>query len=539
MAKLKAKVTKKRKTEQGYLSLVLHAHLPYVRHPEYDDFLEEDWLFEAITETYIPLLKVFEGLVNDGVNFRITMSLTPTLVSMLTDSLLQQRYIRHIDKLIKLADKEVARTRWEPEFHNLALMYFWEFTSAKRFFVEQCDCNLVREFKRFQDLGVLEIITSGATHGFLPLLDVNPKSAKAQVSIACEHYQKHFGRRPEGIWLPECGYKPGIESYLAECGIRYFFTDAHGVLHAEPRPKYGTFAPIMTPAGVACFPRDLASSKQVWSANEGYPGDSAYREFYRDVGFDLDYDYIKPFLHDDGNRINLGIKYHKITGEGQEKKVYNRADALEVAATHAGNFMFNREKQVEYLYDFLGKKPIIVSPYDAELFGHWWYEGPSWIDLLIRKISYDQNTIKLITPGEYLKKYKRVQKATPSFSSWGYKGYSEFWLSGTNDWVYRHLHKAASRMEELASTYPDAEGLTKRALNQAARELLLAQGSDWAFIMRTDTMVEYAVKRTKDHINRFIKLYKAIKNNNISLEWLESIERMDNIFPDIDYMVYR
>jgi len=523
------KKTCKKKTK-GYFSLLLHAHLPYVRHPEYKEFLEEDWLFEAITECYISLLDVFDGLVHDGIKFKITMSLTPTLVSMLSDSFLRERYIRHIDKLIKLADKEVARTRWDHQLHGLALFYYWKFVSTKKTFIDVYDGNIVAGFKKFQDLGVLEIITSGATHGFIPLLDVNPSAARAQIKIACEHYQKHFGRRPKGIWLPECGYKPGIEEYLAECKISYFFTDAHGVLHASKRPKYGVFAPILTPAGVACFGRDIESSKQVWSSQEGYPGDHAYREFYRDVGFDLDYDYIKPFLHEDGNRVNLGIKYYKITGKGDFKKPYNPTEALEKAATHAGNFMFNREKQVDYLHDFLGRKPIIVSPYDAELFGHWWYEGPQWINFLMRKMHHDQETIEMITPSEYLEKHKLIQVSTPSLSSWGHKGYCEFWLGGDNDWVYRHLHKSADRMQELANANPEAEGVLRRALNQAARELLLAQSSDWAFIMKTGTMVDYAVRRTKSHIARFTTLYNFIKNNEVSEEWLEDVENMDNIF---------
>jgi len=523
---------------KGYFALVLHAHLPYVRHPEYDEFLEEDWLFEAITETYIPLLQVFEKLIEDGVYFRITMSITPTLLSMLTDPFLQSRYLKHLDKLIKLADKEVARTRWDVEFHNLALMYYWKFVTTRRFFAERYDGNIVKGFKNIQELGFLEIITSGATHGFLPLIDVNPTAAKAQIIVACEHYKKHFGREPKGIWLPECGYKPGIEEYLSDCNIEYFFVDSHGILNASPRPKYGVFAPISTPSGVACFGRDQESGKQVWSSNEGYPGDNSYRDFYRDVGFDLDYDYIKPFLHGDEKRVNLGIKYYKITGK-THKRAYNPVEALEKAATHAGNFMFNREKQIEYLYDFLGRKPIIVSPYDAELFGHWWYEGPEWINFLMRKIHHDQKTIKTITPSEYLKKQKSVQIATPSMSTWGYKGYCEFWLGGDNDWVYRHLHKAADRMQELANLHPNAEGVVELALNQAARELLLAQSSDWAFIMRTGTMVEYAVKRTKTHIARFTKLYNSIKDNRIFPEWLSEVEKIDNIFPDIDYRIYK
>jgi 1,4-alpha-glucan branching enzyme len=282
----------------------------------------------------------------------------------------------------------------------------------------------------------------------------------------------------------------------------------------------------------------MESSKQVWSAHEGYPGEYEYREFYRDVGFDLDYDYIRPYLHSDGNRINLGIKYYKITGPTDIKEPYQPSLAREKAAVHAGHFMFNREKQVEYLHDFLGIKPIIVSPYDAELFGHWWYEGPEWIEFLLRKIHFDQETLRPITPSEYLEMHPKLQLLTPSMSSWGWKGYSEVWLEGSNDWIYSHIHIMADRMVELAGHFSDARGILRRALNQAARELLLAQSSDWAFIMKTGTMADYARKRTKDHIARFDRLYHDIGTSRINEQWLKEIESRDNIFPDIDYRVF-
>jgi len=194
---------------------------------------------------------------------------------------------------------------------------------------------------------------------------------------------------------------------------------------------------------------------------------------------------------------------------------------------------------VEHLYGFLQRKPMIISPYDAELYGHWWYEGVMWLEFLFRKIHFDQKAIRAITPSEYLAENPRNQVSTPSLSSWGWKGYSEMWLQGPNDWVYRHLHKASERMTELAKDFPRAEGLSKRALNQALRELLLAQSSDWAFIMATGTHVSYAVKRTKEHLLRFTPLYEDIKSYNIDENWLADIEYRDNIFPDIDYRAHQ
>jgi 1,4-alpha-glucan branching enzyme len=525
----------------GYLCLTLHAHLPFVRHPEYNDFLEEDWLYEAITETYIPLLQVFDGLERDGCDWRMTMSVTPTLAAMLSDPLLQYRYVRHIDNLIALSGKEIERTRWQPEFNHLAHMYHNRFLRCRDTFVKQYDNNLLHGFRRFFETGKLELITCGATHGFLPLMNYNKKAMHVQVELGCREFERHFGKRPQGIWLPECGYIPGVDDLLRDSGIRYFFTDTHGVLYAEPRPKYGVYAPIVCPhSGVAVVGRDTESSKQVWSAIEGYPGDYHYREFYRDIGFDLDFEYLKPHLHENGIRSHLGIKYYRITGRTENKEIYNPHAALEKAAEHAGNFMFNREKQVEWLTGSMGDRPpLIAAPYDAELFGHWWFEGPDWIDFLLRKMHWDQQTVKMITVPEYLDRFPKVQVAQPSMSSWGYKGYAEVWLEGSNDWIYRHLHEDADRMVELALHNPEpGSHLRWRALNQAARELLLAQSSDWAFIMKTGTMVEYAHNRTRVHVLNFNHLYDQIQQNELDESWLTEIERRHNIFPNIDYRLY-
>lgn len=528
----------------GSLCLVLHAHLPYVRHPEHESFLEEDWLFEAVGETYIPLLTVMDGLARDGVDFRLTFSLTPPLLSMFRDPLLQARTRRHIEGLVELSEREIHRLRGDAAFAPLAAMYRDHFRGCLAV-LERCGGDLSREFQRFLDGGYIDIITCGATHGFLPLMAHQPETVRAQIQVAANHYESVFGRRPEGIWLPECGYYPGHERFLAEAGIRFFFVEAHGVLFGSPRPRYGTFAPVLCPDHpVAVFGRDLESSKQVWSSEEGYPGDAVYREFYRDVGYDLDYDLVAPFLGGDGSRKNLGLKYYRITGPRAttdlgSKQPYDPAAARERAAEHAGNFLFNRRLQMEYVERALGRKPIIVAPYDAELFGHWWWEGPQFLDFLFRKVHFDDMGVAVTRPSDYLRENPVLQRVQPEFSSWGYKGYAEFWLNGANDWIYRHLHQAGERMIYLARRFEQPSDLERRALNQCARELLLAQASDWAFIMKTGTMVEYAVKRTSDHLGRFERLFMGLEHGGLDEPFLADCEARDNLFPEIDYRVYR
>lgn len=523
---------------KGFLALVLHAHIPFVRHPEYDTFLEENWFFEAITDTYIPLIDIFDKLIDDGVDFRITVSLSPTVMNMLKDELLVSKYLKHINKLIELSDLEVNRTRSDKSFNKLAVMYLEKFKRARHIFFEKYDKNIINAFRKFQDLGKLEVITCCATHGYLPLMDLYRSAVKAQIQVAVDTYKENFGRGPKGMWLPECGFHPGHDELLKEAGIQYFFVETHGILFGEPRPKYDIHSPYLCKSGIAVFGRDAESSKAVWSAKEGYPGDYNYRDYYRDIGFDLDYNYIKPYINGCGSRVNTGIKYYRITGPTNHKEAYDWEKALDTAASHAGNFMFNREKQVEHLSGKMDRAPIIVSPYDAELFGHWWFEGPEWINFLLRKIHYDQDTVKTITPGEYLELYDDYPVIAPSYSSWGYKGYSEVWLDGSNDWIYKHLHKMAELMTCDARDYRDASDLEKRALNQMARELLLAQSSDWAFIMKTGTFTSYAVNRTREHIARFLALHEQLRHKNIDLKMLEEAEQKYNVFRNVDYRVY-
>src|SRR5512136_204528 len=491
----------------GYFALVLHAHLPFVRHPEDPTVMEEQWLFEAITGTYLPLLQMFEGLQSDHVPYRCTVSLSSPLIAMLTDDLLKVRYADHLDDLILLADKELERTRPEPQYHRLAQMYHDRFQSLRHTW--RChEGNLVQAYRKLQDAGGLEVITSTATHAFFPLMDRNWAALRAQVHTAADLYEKHFGRRSPGMWLGECGYVPAVDELLREAGIRYFFIDTHGLLYADPPPVYGPYAPVYCRTGVAAFARDVESSVQVWSAKEGYPGDPHYRDFYRDIGYDLPMDYIRPYIHPEGHRIYTGIKYHAITHEKlHDKWVYDPEIARRRAGEHAAHFRQNRQRQVEHLAAHMDRPPLVVSPYDAELYGHWWFEGPQFLNDLFRQLHYDQDTVETITPGDYLRRHPTNQVATPSASSWGKGGYNEYWLNEKNAWVYRHLHAAAERMVELARRFPSAEGLVERALKLAARELMLMQSSDWAFIMRTGTTVSYATRRMNQHIVRFNRLY--------------------------------
>src|SRR5215468_6180897 len=317
----------------GHFALILHAHLPFVRHPEHEYFFEEEWLFEAITETYIPLLQMMQRLTADGVRFKLTMSITPTVSAMLQDQLLCERYVRHLGLLIDLASREQKRNYKHPQLCELAKFYTRLFSEAHCQFVDKWKCDLLSVFRELRQTGALEIIASAATHGLLPVLQQqSTRAARAQVLIGCDLYAEVFDGKPDGFWLPECGYAPGLESILQKANLRWFVIDAHGLLFGRPRPCRSIYAPCFTPAGPATFARDRNVSRQVWSADEGYPGDPAYRDFYRDIGFDLPMDYIGPYVHPEGHRMATGFKYHAITHDKlHDKWVYDPDVARERA----------------------------------------------------------------------------------------------------------------------------------------------------------------------------------------------------------------
>ena len=359
-------------------------------------------------------------------------------------------------------------------------------------------------------------------------------------AAAADLAEEHLGRRPAGMWLAECAYVPGCDELLREAAIRYFLVDGHAIQLGDPPPVHGVYAPVYCPSGVAAFARDPESSAQVWSAKEGYPGDPLYRDFYRDIGFDLPLDYVGPHVHPEGIRMYTGVKYHAITHDRlHDKWVYDPDAARGRVGLHAAHFRAARQRQVQALAAGMDRPPIVVSPYDAELYGHWWYEGPIFLGDLYRQLHHDQDAIEPITPGQYLERHPVNQVATPCASSWGLKGYGEMWCNETNAWTWRHIHKAGERMVELAHGYPDEQNpLRVRALKQAARELMLAQASDWTFIMATGTTVPYATRRFNEHIKRFTRLYDDLKDGRLDERYVADLEAGDNIFPRADYRVY-
>ncbi|MCB0221385.1 MAG: DUF1957 domain-containing protein, partial [Chrysiogenetes bacterium] len=515
----------------AYLALVLHAHLPFVRHPS-RTAMEEAWLFEAILGTYLPLLDILDHLEEEAVPGRITMSLTPPLASMLRDEVLMAKFDEHLRKMCELAVLEVDRTRTDPDFGPVAGFYRDRLERQRYLFEEAYGRDLVGHFARLQEQGRIEIITCTATHGFLPLLKDSPESVRAQIRVGVAEHTRLIGRAPRGMWLGECAYFEGLDEILAEEGIEYIFMETHSFEHASAPLRHGVQAPLYMPAGVAAFARDPRSSQEVWSAEQGYPGDPSYRDFYRDIGFDLDHVYVAPFLDPSGIRSMTGFKYHAITGKTDHKNPYDRAAALRTVARHAGDFVHKRWTQARALESHMDRKPLIVAMFDAELFGHWWFEGPEWIENVLRKLP--MAGVLPVGASQYLDACPENQLAQPSSSSWGAGGYNEVWLNSTNDWEYPPLHWAGRKMAQLVENHGGENGLIGRALRQAGRELLLAQSSDWPFILKNQTTVGYATRRIHEHLDGFARLAAQIESGSVDEQFLRSLENDNNIFPEVD-----
>ncbi|MBM7558808.1 glycoside hydrolase family 57 protein [Marinitoga litoralis] len=522
--------------ESGKMIFVLHSHLPYVRHPDYEEFMEERWLFEAITETYIPLIKMFKNLEAKEIDFKLIMSFSPTLIEMLNSIDLQEKYIRYLKKIIELAEKEYERTKDEEIIkHKMANYYLNNFRDILYIFEKEYNKNILMAFKEYEEKGYLELITTSATHAVLPIYSEYPEIIKYQIKYGLETFKNTFGHYPKGFWLPEMGYYEGLDEKLKEFGIEYFFVEKHGLIYGNPYPIYDVYYPVMTNSNVFVFGRDKENNMDVFDVETGYLTDPRYREFYRDIGFDREYEYIKDYIDKSGVRCNTGIKYYKITGKDKElydKLLYDIDEAYVAVKEDSKDFIQKRINQIKKLkekYDNI--TPILTYAFDTEFFGHWWYEGVMFLEKLIEYVYYNDE-ISLTTPEEVINEIEEVQVLQPSKSSWGINGYFEEWINGNNDWIYPAIHE----MIEIFESKKDNEN--KDILNMMLKEIMLTQSSDWAFIISSGTTVEYAVNRIKTHVKRFFELNAMLNSGKSDKNKLKYYMWMDKIFENIDFSTF-
>ncbi len=548
----------------GAFTFVLHTHLPYVRKAGRWPHGEE-MVHEAIAETYVPLLNALYDLKAAGYEPKLTIGITPILMEQLADPDVLDHFEMYAEERIALIESD--RRLWDGKDARrvaLADFYLGFYHGILDSFRTRYHRDLLGAFRRLQDAGNLDVLTSAATHGYLPLME-RDSTLYGQIKTGVDTYIRHMGRRPQGIWLPECGYrpgymkegapsyyKPGEEEFLAAFGLKYFFTDTHvieggqlvGKVAGDAVGPYGaiplrkvvvkpdtrpeatqrtTFRPYYVQAAeVAVFGRDERTGMQVWSAAHGYPGDFAYREFHR-------------------KDPNSGAQYWRITGAGVDlgdKDLYDPEAARRQVQVHADHFVsivVERLREWSRKHDEMG---IIVSAYDTELFGHWWFEGVDWLKEVLRQLSVNPD-VELTTARDYLNDHPPTEVVAIPESSWGAGGGHWTWKNPDTEWMWPLIHAAERRMERLAARWPSAEGEQAALLAQVARELVLLESSDWPFLISTGQAKEYATGRFQQHLARFNHLAAVAERgaplSDADRRFLEHVAELDNPFPQIQY----
>ena len=562
---------RKAEKKAGAFTFVLHSHLPYCRMAGRWPHGEE-WIHEAIAETYVPLLGVLYDLRDEGVAYKLTLSLTPVLAEQLASPDVGERFLDYLGGEIEAAEGDISRFAQDGNEHleYLARYYRGYYVGVSQTYRERFGADIVGAFRLLQDDNYVEIVTSAATHGYLPLLS-RDSSVYGQLRAGVESYKRLFGRPPGAVWLPECAYRPAyvdetgtvrpaLEEFLAPLGLTCFFAETHAVEGGCPVGKaagdvaigpYGaikrryvipivgereaggtTFAAYyvvgsaagLTDPPVAVMGRNNRTGLQVWSGDLGYPGDADYREFHR---------------KDD----RTGLQYWRVTGPkvGLGDKDYYHPDwAEQKVAEHARHFVGLVERLAEAHHTESGTYGIIASNYDTELFGHWWFEGIDWIKQVLRGLA-ESELVDLTTASEYLVQHEPEQVLALPESSWGVGGTHWTWDNPDTHWMWEPIHEAELRMERLVALYPDLEEATLTVLNQAARELLLLESSDWPFLVTTGQAKQYATERFRGHLVRFQQLARMAESGigREARAYADELYELDKVFPDIDYRWFR
>lgn len=534
----------------GAFTFVLHSHLPYARMAGRWPHGEE-WIHEAAIDTYIPLLSALCDLADEQVPYRLTLGVTPVLAEQLADADVLRNTEDYLQDQLARARSDVARFERDGDHQRGAIAAF----HAERFeqlieqFVSRFGRDIIGGFRRLQDDGRLEIATSAATHGYLPLFE-RDSSIHAQVATGVRTYKRHFGRQPESFWLPECAYRPaqdgrpGLERFLAEQGLTTFFVETQTILGGQPKGKAAgdavgpyrdiarrypapaaadappaarsTFQPYWVgEPGVAAIGRNYATGLQVWSGEHGYPGDFWYREFHRKDG-------------------ESGLHYWRVTGarvELGDKQLYHPPQALERVHEHAAHFVGLVEAQIAEYHVANGAFGLVSSAYDTELFGHWWFEGVSWLKEVLRRIAAS-DIVSMTGAAEFVREHPPEDVVELPEGSWGQQGTHFVWMNADTQWMWPLINGAQRRIERIAAEYSSSP---PPALAQLARELLLLESSDWPFLVTTGQARQYAELRFTQHLERFEQLADQIEAHAVNESFVADLVERDKLFPDVDY----
>lgn len=521
------------------LIFVLDAQLPFIRHPETPGCLEETLLFNALSYTYLPLLRACTALETEGVPFKLTIAFAPTLCEMFADHLLQERYVETLDKAIDYGFLELDRCADTQEVRELIKIHLDQLQLNRRDFVEIYEKNILGKFDYFATHGHIEILATTATSCFLPLYMDIPEAINAQIETGLVTYRKHFSAIPSGFWLPAMAYTNGIETILKAYGFKYTILESHGLLFADPPPDTGIFAPAWCQNGFAVFGRDKNSVQEVMGSENGYRMNPVYLDVDKDIGFELSEEKLSPLFDVSLGRRITGYRYWSRNETEQGKNAFYQIDkAHNQISIDAQSFLDRRRSTLQQASEALEGAPVsILCAFPASLFGQTWFEGISWLEKLFH-LTAERTDISFSLCSSKLHIDQAQKCIDPYYSSWTNSGYTEEVLNSANDWMYPFIRKATERMIDLAERFPDDSGLKERALNMAARELLLAQSMDWFLLMNEGDQNEYARRRFEDSVRSFTVVYESLGSNFVSTQWLTNIEKSHNLFSEINYRVF-
>ncbi len=525
---------------ESSLIFVLDAQLPFVRHPESPDCVEEAVFFNAISSTYLPLLRSCTALETEGIPFRLAIAFSPALCEMFADPLLQSRYVDTLDRSIEFALSELDRCADSQANRELVKAHLDQLQLNRRDFVEIYEKNILRKFDYFASRGYLEILATAATACFFPLYADIPEAINAQIETGLVTYRKHFTTSPAGFWLPALGFTPGLENILKAYGFQYTIVEGHGLLFASPPAEHGIFGPSWCPNGFIAYGRSRAAEQTITSAENGYMYRPEFLDTDRDIGFELDEKALLPLFDVARGRRITGFQYHAWgSGVRAEQPFYSISAAHAQLVECAADFLESRGGQLVKASQALEGAPVsLVCAFPAALLGQQWFEGVLWLETLYRQAAL-RTDITFATFNPPKLPPANAQRTVPFFSSWLPDGYADEMLTNANDWMYPYIRKATLRMIDLAERFPDDTGLKERALNMAAREILLAQSSDWPLLMREGSDIEYGRRRFEESVRAFTVVYESLGSNFISTEWLTGMEKIHNLFQDINYRVFR
>lgn len=525
--------------------LTLHSHLPYVlNHGRWPH--GSDWLCEAVTDTYLPLLEALDVLATQEIAAPITLGVTPILASQLAHPALAAELSAFFAQRLEACEAAEAHFLTSGEAHLVPLTRYWRerLLRLQRLYA-RLNGDLVAELRRHADAGRLELLSSAATHGFLPLLS-REESIGLQLATGRAEHVRLFGTQPQGCWAPECAYRPGLEEHFASHGYRFFFVDAHLAEAGRPlglyrqtggpdgwplleeveatvrvrRSPYRAYevSPRAGRAPVIAFVRDPQTTRQVWSRHGGFPGDGAYLEFHK-------------------IRYPGGLKLWRVTHPSADlglKQPYEPNTARARAWGHAGHLHWLLKSRSDSPHD--PGESVIVAPFDTELFGHWWFEGVDFIADLYRHLAAHGGP-RARTASQHLAAGPPGAAIALATGSWGANGDFSMWQNPGTQWTWDRLWPLEQRFWAAAAA---ALGDTTReaVLAQAARELLLLQASDWQFIISTGAAADYATRRFLGHAEDLEALLDGLEPGGhgrlaAAQEHAERLRRRDDVFPGI------